>query len=38
MLEKGDIVVVRLPWTACETILEHGAVEMLDGRAYLAPF
>jgi hypothetical protein len=32
-----DIVVVRLPWTASEKIIEHDAVERRDGRVHLPP-
>jgi hypothetical protein len=38
MSEKADIVAVRLPWIACEMMVEHGAVERLDGRVHLVQF
>ena len=38
MSEKVDIIVVHLPWTACEKILERGAVERRDGQVLLTPF
>lgn len=35
MSEKVDIVVVRLPWAACEKVLEHGAAEKPCSRVLL---